>query len=295
MTTSHGAHLDNGTLPSLDALEARLAAVESSRLAQGVTSLVEHLGNLLVDVRPSPKEFAAIIDFMTATGHHTDARRQEWVLLADALGISGAVHDLAHPPIAGVTPSTPGDPFYRADIPPLELGGSICRDGQGEPMAVSGSVRSLAGEAIGGAVVEVWHANAQGYYENQDPDRQPEHNLRGRLTADERGRFWFLSIKPGGYSLPADGPVGQLLNRLGLSLRRPAHVNLRVGAAGFQTLTTQIFDRDDPAIDKDAIFGTKPELLAEFRITSEKNGARSHALGIELVLAPCQDHARKEL
>ncbi len=286
MNRSPGAHLPNGNLPSLDAMQARLAALDSSRLAEGVASLVEHLGSLLVKLRPSPDEFAAIIDFLTVTGHHADARRQEWVLLADALGISGAVHDLAHPRIAGVTPSTPGDPFYRADTPAIALGESICRDGQGEPMTVSGTIRSVTGQVIGGAIVEVWHANAQGYYENQEPDRQPEHNLRGRMIADERGNFRFLSIKPAGYSLPADGPVGQLLDRLGLSLRRPAHINLRVTAPGFRTLTTQIFDRDDPAIDRDAIFGTRPELLANFRITSEKNGARSHALEIDLVLAP---------
>lgn len=83
------------------------------------------------------------------------------------------------------------------------------------------------------AVVDVWQANALGRYENQDPDLQPEFNLRGRLRSDAQGRVHFLSVKPRGYALPDDGPVGRLLNALGLMSGTP-------GASAFPRHRTRL-------------------------------------------------------
>ena len=273
-------------IASMEALEARLSAVGQSRLAEAMSVLAHHLHQILDTIRPTQAELLAFINFMTETGHRADARRQDWVLLADALGISSAVHDLNRQQRAGATPDTVCGPFYRPDAPDIDLGQSICRDGRGEPLRVSGTVRSLSGAGIGGALVEVWQANGEGLYENQVPDRQPEHNLRGRIRADQDGRFHFLSIKPAGYSLPVDGPVGQLLTTVGLPLERPAHINFRVSAKGFDTLTTHVFDRADPAIGRDAIFGVKPELLADFRAEHTREGHMAHSLDLNLVLCP---------
>ncbi|HLQ19309.1 MAG TPA: hydroxyquinol 1,2-dioxygenase, partial [Tabrizicola sp.] len=129
------------------------------------------------------------------------------------------------------------------------------------------------------AEVEVWHANAEGRYENQDPDNQPEHNLRGRFTCDAQGRFHFRSIRPAGYALPDDGPVGQLARRIGLSLDRPAHIHFAVTAPGYRRLVTSIFDGSDPAIGRDALFAVKPGLIGDFR--AEKSGV---SLSVALVL-----------
>ena len=62
----------------------------------------------------------------------------------------------------------------------MPLGANISRDHKGEPLEVQGRIVALDGSGIAGAVVEVWHANAEGLYENQEPDLQPEFNLRGR-------------------------------------------------------------------------------------------------------------------
>lgn len=277
---------DEAVFASLRAFEARLAAVQPSRLGMALGVIVSHLHDVLVALRPTPDEFRAVIEFLTETGHYADTRRQEWVLLADALGLSAALEDLTSRRPAGATPDTGAGPFYRADTPFVGPDRSISRDGRGEPLMVSGTVAALAGGPVAGATVEVWQANGEGLYENQEPDRQPEHNLRGRLTADAQGRFRFLSVKPRGYSLPADGPAGQLLTRLGLPLSRPAHINLRVSAPGYETLTTHIFDKADPAIDADAIFGVRPDLLAEFKALPSPDGRVTHSLEINLVLCP---------
>jgi hydroxyquinol 1,2-dioxygenase len=239
---------------------------------------------LIAELRPSGDEFRLAIDFLTEVGHYADARRQEWVLFADVLGVSSLIEDQNNPRPAGATPNTVAGPFYRSDVPEMQPGANISRDGKGEPLDVSGRILALDGSGIGGATVEVWQANSEGRYENQEPDRQPEFNLRGRFRTDAQGRFHFQTVKPKGYTLPSDGPVGRLISALGLCLERPAHIHFRVSAEGFETLTTHIFDRSDPAIGRDAIFGVKPELMAEFRALS--GGKRRHALDLNLVLCP---------
>lgn len=268
------------------AFSARLAALPAGRLGQGLAALVDALDRLVRDLGVTPAEFRLVLDYLTEVGHAADARRQEWVLLADALGLSTLVEDLNTARPAGCTPNTVAGPFYRANAPLRENGASISLDDMGVALHVRGRVLSLDGTALASAAVEVWQANGQGKYENQEPDLQPENNLRGRLKTDAQGRFAFRSVMPGGYALPSDGPVGQLMTRLGLCLARPAHIHFRVSAEGHERLTTHIFDRADPAIGRDAIFGVKPELLADFRAMPLDGGMTGRALDLDLVLCP---------
>jgi protocatechuate 3,4-dioxygenase beta subunit len=246
-------------------LQRRLAAGEPGRLAEAVRLIMDRVFDVVARLRPTAEELDALVQFLTDVGYATDARRQEWVLLADVLGVTDGVVTAGRATPPGVTPATLPGPFYRADAPHLPLGADLCRAGRGAPLSVTGRVMSADGTPLPGAAVEVWHANAEGRYENQDPDNQPEHNLRGRFTADEAGRFRFRTIRPGGYSLPADGPVGQLAQRLGLQLDRPAHIHFAAAAPGHRRLVTAFFDGSDPAIGRDALFAVKPGLVAEFR------------------------------
>ena len=61
-----------------------------------------------------------------------------------------------------------------------------------------------------GAEVDVWQASADGVYENRDPS-QADMNLRGKLTTDADGRFWFSTVKMKGYAIPIDTLVGRML------------------------------------------------------------------------------------
>lgn len=276
----------NRPLPDLlhEAVQQRLTAVPPTRLAHAIALIARHLHVVVQSVRPSRDEYGCMLQFLAELGHYTDSRRQEWVLLADVLGVSALVETLNAPRPAGATPDTGAGPFYRADAPELPLGADLSRDGKGERLRVIGQVRNIEGHSLSGAVVEVWHASACGCYENQQPDSQPEFNLRGRFRTDSRGRFDFLSVKPGGYALPSDGPVGRLMAALGCPLERPAHLHFRISAQGYQTLTTHIFDRADPAIGRDPIFGVRPELLADFRKHRNASGGREYLLDLTLVL-----------
>ncbi len=66
-----------------------------------------------------------------------------------------------------------------------------------------------------------------GLYENQD-DSQADMNLRGKFTTGADGRFSFKSVKPAGYPVPTDGPVGDMLRAQQRHCYRPAHLHFLV-------------------------------------------------------------------
>ncbi|MDF1709065.1 MAG: dioxygenase [Paracoccaceae bacterium] len=246
------------------AFASRVAGAPDRRLAMALSGLVEHMENLVTTLDLTRDDLRAILAFLTDVGEACSEQRQEWVLLADTLGLSSIVENQVSRRPAGATPNTLPGPFYRADAPARADGDSISFDGRGVPLHFAAEVTDLDGDPVAGARLEVWQANGDGLYENQDPDRQPEFNLRGVFRTDGTGRVSIRSVRPAGYAVPADGPVGQLARRLGLGLRRPAHMHFRITAAGFQTLTTHVFDAADPDIGRDPLFAVHPALLATF-------------------------------
>ena len=265
-------------------LRERLRDARDPRLAGVMTDLVAGIERLTAARRVSRDEFARVIRFLTDVGDACDGNRQEWVLLSDALGVSTMIEDQNAVRPAGATPNTIAGPFYRAGVPLMADGADIALARAGEPLSVSLTVVDGAGTPVAGAQVEVWHANGRGLYENQDPENQPELNLRGRFLTDARGRVTFRTERPAGYALPADGPVGRLMAEVGLPTRRPAHLHFRVEADGFDDLVTHVFDADDPRIGQDALFAVRPELVARF-VPLDGKGGRGHRLDCTFVLA----------
>jgi protocatechuate 3,4-dioxygenase beta subunit len=265
---------------------------DGSRLAATLALFVRHLHGAVREARPTPADWRQAIRFLTEVGHASDDRRQEWILLSDLLGVTALVEEInAHRP-KGATPNTPRGPFYRAAAPRYAAGASISLDGIGEPLAVKGRVSDLDGEPIVGATVETWQANGEGQYENQQPDRQPDFNLRGIFLTDDGGRFHYRSVKPAGYAVPSDGPVGQLLQSLGYPLRRPAHLQFMISAPGFDPVTTHVYDRSDPHVADDAVLGVRDELLGDFHAHRGTDGNRAWSLDFTFVMARSRNGRR---
>jgi protocatechuate 3,4-dioxygenase beta subunit len=272
--------------PPLAQLGRRIDAAGVTRLGAGPLAAARALHDVVGQLRPTGEELRASLDFLTEVGQAPDEQRQEWVLLADVIGVSTLVEDLNAPRPAGATQQTMPGPFYRADAPELPDGADLSRDGRGERLAIRGQVRALRGQPVAGASVEIWQPDGEGLQEDQDPDRQPEFNLRGRLRADAEGRFACLSVKPGPTRLPDDGPVGRLMAALGLGTDRPAHVLFRVTAPGFRPLVTHVFDREDPLVGRDPLFGVRPELLFPFRAPAKDRDGPPFRLDVTLTLCP---------
>jgi hydroxyquinol 1,2-dioxygenase len=276
---------------SADIVVARLKHRGDMTLSRALVSAVSHLHQALRETRPTQAELRHLIEFLTEMGQACDEKRQEWVLLFDVLGASALIEDINTVRPKGATQNTVRGPFYRADAPHYPDGANISLDGVGEPLSVSGRVVDLDGIAISGARIETWQANRDGYYENQQPDLQPEFNLRGIFESDHDGRFQYRTVKPAGYSVPSDGPAGQMLGRVGYPLRRPAHLHFQISAPGFETITTNIFDSEDPHLGEDALFGVKSELIATFTPVKIK-GSPEWRLEFTFVMARARKNGR---
>ena len=116
---------------------------------------------------------------------------------------------------------------------------------------------------MAGAEVDVWHSSPVGLYENQDPT-QAEMNLRGRFTTQADGSFRFTSVKPAGYPVPTEGPVGALLRAQKRHNYRPAHLHFLVWKPGYKTVASQVYDPEDPHLETDSQFGVTKALIGNF-------------------------------
>jgi hydroxyquinol 1,2-dioxygenase len=258
---------------------ASFEAAPDARLREVMQALVRHLHAFAAEVELTQDEWEAGIAALTATGHITDERRQEFILWSDALGFSMFVDALAHDRPAGATESTVLGPFFVPNSPLREYGADIAEQESGTPAWVYGRVVDAAtGEPLAGAEVDVWQNGDNRLYAVQDPEA-PEDHLRGRFRTREDGSYAFLAVRPTPYPIPDDGPVGHMLAATGRHPWRPAHIHMIVRAQGYETLVTHIFDSESEYLDTDAVFAVKPSLLRDFR--DEDPGDPSRPAGVD--------------
>jgi catechol 1,2-dioxygenase len=255
----------------------RMSGCTDARLKEIMTSVVTHLHAVVREVEPTLDEWMAAIRFLTETGQKCDDKRQEYILLSDTLGVSMLVDAVNHRKPSGATESTVLGPFFVAGAPRKAMGDTIAGEKDGQPVYVSGRVLDPAGRPIAGAVLDVWQASSDGYYDIQDP-RQTGMNLRGQFTTAADGRFFFRTVKPSFYPVPTDGPVGRMLVALGRHPMRPAHIHFIVGAPGFEPVTTHMFVAGDEYLDSDAVFGVKDSLIVDF--VAEDDPSEAKRLGL---------------
>jgi catechol 1,2-dioxygenase len=262
---------------SAEVVIARIASDTDPRLREIMDAAIRHLHAFVKEVEPTQEEWGKAITFLTETGQICNDWRQEYILLSDILGVSMLVDAINNRKPSGATETTVLGPFHVADAPRYDNGANICLDGKGEPLLVMGRVTDTQGQPIAGAMLDVWQANEDGFYDVQQKGVQPEMNLRGIFTTDADGRYWFKSVRPKYYPIPDDGPVGKLLGQMGRHPYRPAHIHFIVGAAGFEPITTHIFTPDCPYLHSDAVFGVKQDLIADFHAVDDP--ARASELG----------------
>ncbi|WP_201192474.1 dioxygenase [Pseudomonas fluorescens] len=231
------------------------------RVRQISASLIRHLHAFIRDIEPTQEEWQDAIDFLTRTGQTCTPVRQEFILLSDALGASMLVDAINHRLPSKATHSTVLGPFFVSDAPRVPSGAMISRPEDGPPLRIEGSVASVTGEPLQGAVVEIWHCDESGFYDVQkDPQTL---NGRASVVTDAQGRFMVRSVVPSFYPIPDDGPVGDMLHAQGRHPFRPAHVHFKISAQGYRSLTTHLFPAADPYLNSDVVFGVKDSLIVE--------------------------------
>ena len=248
-----------------DAVVEAVSRVEDARLREILLALVRHLHGFVREVRLTEREFQEAVRIIAAMGQKTTPSHNEVVLMAGSLGVSSLLC-LLNNGNNGQTETQANmlGPFWRDDQPLCANGDTLVRSSTPGPgLIVRASLEDVDGHPIAGAEVDVWHSSPEGLYENQDPN-QAEMNLRGRFVSDEAGRFHFRSVKPAGYPIPVDGPVGELVRATRRHNFRPAHLHFMVHKVGFKTLISQVYSPDDEHINSDVQFGVTRALIGDY-------------------------------
>lgn len=132
------------------------------------------------------------------------------------------------------TPDYYGEgPFYTPNAPVIPYNLLANPNEPGDRLIISGQVRNLdCSELIENAVIDLWHANDAGEYDNEG------YNLRGITYSSIQGFYIFETILPGHY--PNGGSF------------RPSHIHVKITPPGFETFTTQLYFEGDEYIPGDA-------------------------------------------
>jgi hydroxyquinol 1,2-dioxygenase len=235
------------------------------RFRQLMVGLIRHLHDFARDVKLTEAEWMAGIRFLTAVGQKCDELRQEFILLSDTLGLSQLVVAQNHSRPAGATEQTVFGPFWVAGAPRLAHGADIANGAVGDPCHFELELADLAGHPVPAATVDVWHADAEGGYDVQDPKWSMDHaKMRAVFETDARGSVRFWSVMPAYYPVPTDGPVGDMLRASNRHPMRPGHLHAMVQKPGYDTLITHVFVNGDPYLDSDAVFGVRASCIGNY-------------------------------
>ncbi len=136
-------------------------------------------------------------------------------------------------------------PFYKANAPVRSV---LIEQGMtGTPLTLSGRVLDTHGRPLKGALLDFWHADSSGEYDNKG------YRLRGKVYADQEGRYLLRTIKPRAYGEPGD--------------MRPSHVHVKASSGNSPILTTQLYFKGDPWNRHDP--GVRPSLIMAPRTQSD--------------------------
>ena len=231
------------------------------RTREVLVAMARHIHDFAREVNLTHDEWNKGLSMLQHAGDITTPERNEFVLFSDVLGLSSLV-DMMHSNPKATSSSVLG-PFHVSNPPKLEIGGDMKRDFEGPVLLVEGQVLDLGGNPIPNAEIDIWQTAPNGLYSSQDDD-QDIHSFHGLMTADDTGHFTFTTVRPVEYTVPSDGPVGELLDAAGRHPWRPSHLHYIIKAPGFISLVTEVFPDDDPYLDQDTVFGVRDDLVMSY-------------------------------
>jgi hydroxyquinol 1,2-dioxygenase len=249
-----------------DVALAQMSSTPDARLKEIMSALVRHLHAFAREVDLTPEEWLEGIKFLTAVGQTCTPYRQEFILLSDTLGLSSLINTLHdRRAVEDGTKTSLLGPFYRQASPERNLGDLIADKTEGPKICIYGRVLNTAGEGIPGGTVQIWQTDDNGVYDlqRQDPSLM---DLRATFHADSEGRYYLRTLRPLGYMIPMDGPVGDMIRAQRRHGYRPAHIHFMIGAPGYRELVTALYFRSDDHIDSDTVFGVTDSLVTETKV-----------------------------
>ena len=271
-----------------EAVLEQMSRTPDARLKQIMESLVKHAHAFARDVDLKPEEWLAGIAFLTEVGKTCTPSRQETILLSDTLGFSALVNILAanRQQAKSTDPSLLG-PFYRAAAPLKQLGDTIATKIDAPEIQFYGQIVDADGKGVSHAEITVWQTDAHGYYDMQIHG-EDEMDHRAKFITDENGRYHFRSVRPLGYYIPMDGPVGRMINAQLRHGCRPAHTHFLIGAEGYEELVTSLYFGYDQYIGSDTVFGVSKSLIINPQIDANAPIPGMEAVRYDFTIAPAR-------
>jgi protocatechuate 3,4-dioxygenase beta subunit len=256
---------------------ASFGGLKDARQRELLQQLVQHLHAYAKAVNLTHAEWRAALAFLHRVGDISSDTRSEFSLLSDVLGLSSLVDLMASR--ADATPGSVLGPFHTADSPWMDNPANLIGRNAGRRVLLRGRVLGAQSQPLPEAWLDYWQNADNGLYWQLDPE-QARDNLRCRIRVDAEGRWEIATIRPRPYQIPTDGPVWHdVVQPAARSSWRAAHAHLIVSAPGHRTLVTEIFDAEDPYLDRDAVFGVREALIGHFR--AETDAAAAARLGLD--------------
>lgn len=240
----------------------RWMATPDLRLRQVMQSFIKHMHAFVREVEPTEAEWADGVEFLTRIGKKCDDKRQEFILFSDVMGVSMLVDAINHRMESSATPSTVEGPFHVPDAPSYADGDNMAIKCPGVPCFITGVVKDPDGRLIADAKLDLWQTDGEGLYESQRDVDGPW--MRGIFHTKSDGSYAIRTVAPVGYSIPMDGPVGDLVKRTSISEMRPAHIHFCIEAPGYRRLITHLFKRGCPYLETDVVYAVKAPLIVDF-------------------------------
>ena len=263
-----------------EAVKASFKTEEGSRFKFLLESFIDHLHDFTRETNLTHAEWMGVLNFLYDCGKISTPERHEFILASDVLGFSALV-DMINTRGGGTEGSNLG-PFYLDDAPVKALGADLAPGRDGVTILAKGVVRDILGKPLAGAIVDTWQADGTGTYPIQEQERgQDKHDLRGKFTTNEKGEYYYTTVLPKPYTVPFDGPVGDLMRAGKRHPWRAAHLHYILRADGYRDITTEVFFENTEYVDNDAVFGVRKSL-----ITSLKAVKKGQDLGVPLERQP---------
>lgn len=162
-----------------------------------------------------------------------------------------------------LTESNIEGPFYRKGAP---FRAKLAEGLKGDPIVISGRVLTPDGTPLREAVVDIWHADPEGAYDNESD----KFLLRGKVRTDKDGLYRYETVMPGQYDLGES--------------KRPAHIHYKIGAEGAKNLTTQLYFEGDAFLERDPF--VRKSLIIGLKKKEEKGRDPFQEGVFDIVLAP---------
>ena len=262
--------LDENTVT--EAALAQMANTPDPRLKEIMDAAVRHLHAFARDVRLTPAEWLTGIQFLTAVGR-------------PAHSLSSSCWPMCWASVRWSMRCTTRRAFRHAEQLPARStagrAGAARRQHRGNHRCrsvVYGRVTDNDGKPVPNALVQVWQTSEHGLYDLQAENAAEMMDLRANFRADADGRYHFRTVRPLGYSIPMDGPVGEMVMAQQRHGFRPSHIHFLIGGEGYRELVTALYFGDDEHIDSDTVFGVSGSL-----VVGAKDDPASPVAGLQAV------------